>query len=591
MVFATQGFNEVGVKPRETQTITQEIQNLTKARKVNDNYVVVSADGEMIEEDHPVAEKISKPVNLVAADSNAAEQINVLLDDRFITYDDDYGFPFADENNRTLVPLRLTMEAFGAEVEWNPIENNALVIKDNITVTVPIGESFVYVNNTRVDNDTEAIALENRIYIPIRIVIEAFGAEVLWDEVNFRVVINSSPVENVLATLPRSFDLRSLEKVTDVKNQGPLGTCWAFATMAALESRLLPDEEWNFSENHISMQHGYNADQNQGGEFRMALSYLTRWAGPVREEDDQYGDGVSPANLKAVKHLQEAIILPSKNYEEIKKAIYLYGAVQSAVYSPIQDYNYNSNYYNEATNALYLYENKRSNHDVVLIGWDDDFSKENFLVQPKGDGAFIAKNSWGTEFGEEGYYYISYHDLNVGIDNIVYTRIDDPDNYNNIYQTDKLGWVGNLGYDQETAYFSNVYTTKERENLKAVSFYATGDNTTYEIYVVENFKNTSSFNERKLLTKGKIKFSGYYTIDFNENIVMEKGQTFAVVVKITTPGESYPVAIEYKADEYTANVIIEDGEGYISYNGDYWQSTEKTQNSNVILKAFTDYIN
>ena len=70
---------------------------------------------------------------------------------------------------------------------------------------------------------------------------------------------------------------------------------------------------------------------------------------------------------------------------------------------------------------------------------------------------------------------------------VVYTRLEGADNYDKIYQSDKLGWVGVLGFDQEDAYFANVYTAGKSEELKAVSFYATDAKTTYEVYVATKF--------------------------------------------------------------------------------------------------------
>ncbi|TCT11613.1 C1A family cysteine protease [Natranaerovirga pectinivora] len=533
-------------------------------------------------------DEVDEVEELVTLITNESPNVSIILDDLFIEYNDIFGYPFIDNNNRTQVPLRLTMEAFGAKVEWDPIESVASVIKNNTLVEVPIGESYVKVNGEEIQNETEAIIIDSRTYIPIRIVLEAFGAEVHWDRDNYFVIVNSTTSQNVLLSLPRKFDYRTTGRTTSVKNQGNLGTCWAFATLGALESSLMPGERWSFSEDHLSIQHGFNLGQNEGGEYNMSLAYLARWSGPIREVDDVYGDGISPTNIPAVKHLQEAIILPSKNYNEIKKAIYLHGGVQTSIYSPIQDSNFNSNYYNYERAALYNFDNRRSNHDVVIIGWDDDYPKENFLVQPQGNGAFIAKNSWGPDFGEEGYFYVSYYDRNVGINNIVYTRIDNPDNYDNIYQTDWLGWVGNLGYNSETAYFSNVYKTENREILRAVSFYATDDNTTYEIYYVDEFLNEYSLREKDFIQAGELSFAGYYTIDFEKDIIIEENTSFAVIVKITTPGASFPVAIEFNAGKHTANVVIDDGQGYISYDGHHWESTEEKQQSNVCLKAFTD---
>ena len=117
-----------------------------------------------------------------------------------------------------------------------------------------------------------------------------------------------------------------------MKNQGNLGTCWALAATSALEAALLPEETWSFSADHMSMQNGYEKNQNDGGAYPMAMAYLASWTGPVTEADDPYGDGYSPEGLQAVKHVQEMHLLKSASPDEIKREIYKYGAVQASVY-------------------------------------------------------------------------------------------------------------------------------------------------------------------------------------------------------------------------------------------------------------------
>ncbi len=102
---------------------------------------------------------------------------------------------------------------------------------------------------------------------------------------------------------------------------------------------------------------------------------------------------------------------------------------------------------------------------MVIIGWDDHYPKERFNHQPEGDGAFICLNSWGEGFGEDGCFYVSYYDTNIGDVNVLYSGITDPDYYTGIYQSDLCGWIGQVGYGQEEAYFANVYQAKAKEEL------------------------------------------------------------------------------------------------------------------------------
>ncbi|WP_077609726.1 lectin like domain-containing protein [Clostridium sp. Marseille-P2415] len=397
--------------------------------------------------------------------------------------------------------------------------------------------------------------------------------------------------------LPASYDGRKEGRVPDVKNQGNLGTCWAFASLQALEARLLPKESYDFSEDHMSLNNGFCIPQEEGGEYTMSMAYLLSWRGPVTETEDPYGDGISPDGVKAVKHVQEIQMIPGKDYEKIKRAVLLYGGVQSSLYTSMTNEDSRSVSYNEEAFAYCYIGSEPPNHDSVIIGWDDHYPKENFNAGVNGDGAFICMNSWGSGFGEQGYFYVSYYDSNIGLNNIVYTAVEDTDNYDHIYQTDLRGWAGQLGYGEETAWFSNVYESGDFERLRAVGFYATGSHTSYEVYVVRqvgeepDIVKGGDFDRKVLAAQGSFDYGGFYTVPLlenqPENLELSQGERFAVIVKITTPDAIHPAAIEYDAGDGRTFVDITDGEGYISADGSAWERVEKKQNCNLCLKAYT----
>ena len=378
------------------------------------------------------------------------------------------------------------------------------------------------------------------------------------------------------------------QQLPAVRNQGGYGTCWAFASLTAVETSLMPEEKYDFSEDNMVWNSGYFGAQYDGGDYTRAISYLASWRGPVLEEDDVYGDGINNSDAGVVKHVQEAQIIESKNLEAIKKAVFLYGGVESSLYTSMSYAGERSMYYNDKNYSYCYIGTKKPNHDVVIIGWDDNYSKDNFSVSLEGNGAFICVNSWGDSFGDDGLFYVSYYDSNIGIHNVVYTRVEDNDNYDNIYQSDLCGWVGQLGYECDTAYFSNVYTAQSDEELKAVGFYATGKDTSYEIYYVDNFEGTESFCNKVYLQSGKFTNEGYYTVDLNKAVNMAEGKKYAIIVKITTPGAVHPIAIEYKAGRSTKNVVIDDGEGYISLIGKSWEHVEESKECNICLKMYTN---
>ena len=354
-----------------------------------------------------------------------------------------------------------------------------------------------------------------------------------------------------------------------------------------IQENQLPEEKLQFSVDHMTMNNGFTLTQDDGGEYTMGMAYLAAWEGPVYEADDPYGDNKTNPDLTAVKHVQEMQIIDGKDYEKIKESVFLYGGVQTSIYNGLRSSQSKSPYYNQKTNSYCYIGTEKPNHDVVIIGWDDSYSKENFNVDLEGDGAFICQNSWGDTFGEDGVFYISYYDTNIGTHNVVYTKIEEPGNYDHIYQSDLCGWVGQLGYNKDSAYGANVYTTSQEEELVAAGFYATGKDSQYELYVVRNFENADSLTQRIPVASGKLSNAGYYTVDFNQAISLDAGERYAIVLHMITPGSVHPMAIEYAADEATANVILDDGESYISTNGARWDSVDTVEECNLCIKAFS----
>lgn len=388
--------------------------------------------------------------------------------------------------------------------------------------------------------------------------------------------------------LPSRYDARDAGKIPVIKSQGSLGTCWALTITSALEAALLPREHLVFSADHLSLNNGFHITQDEGGDYMMAMAYLSGWYGPVLEEEDPYGDGISPDGLEARVHVQEMQLLEGMDREEIKRMIYEYGPVQTSLYMDRKTTSAALDYYNKEQAAFFYPDPETPTHDVLILGWDDTYPKENFRIQPREDGAYICQNTWGDSFGQQGIFYVSYEDANIAVGGVAYTRVEPADNYDRIYQTDVCGWQGQQGYEEESCFFANVYQSEEAESLKAVGFYTTDVNSCYEIYTVNNFEDETSFDQRVLQKVGWIKNSGYFTVDLDRPVDLEAGERFAVVVKITTQGAAKPVAVELHKDVYSDTVTLEGKQGYLSLYGEAWEFTEEKFGTNVCLKAYTD---
>ncbi|MDD6660468.1 MAG: lectin like domain-containing protein [Lachnospiraceae bacterium] len=392
---------------------------------------------------------------------------------------------------------------------------------------------------------------------------------------------------NLPGVIPSRYSSAEHGRKPTVKSQGSYGTCWALAATSALESALLPEERIVFSADHLALHNAFTVPVNDGGDARMTMAYLSGWQGPVAETEDPYGDGYSPDGLSPVVHVQEIQLLDGADRQEIKRAVQKYGAVQTSLYLTRETVLPDAGYYNEWTAAYYNPQEETQNHEILILGWDDSFSRFLFAQVPDVDGAFICQNSWGEEFGDQGIFYVSYADAAIAGTAMVYTKIEPTDNYDRIYQTDDCGWRGRQGYDDGECWFANVYRAGDGEQLAAAGFYAVGEHTSYELYLVEAPSGTADFSNRRLLKSGTFLRSGYYTVELSEEIPLKNGEQFALLVKISTPGVKNPVAVEYRGDTDTKNVTTDGKYGFISHDGVDWDHTEKKYGSNVCLKAYT----
>lgn len=521
--------------------------------------------------------------NPLIASSVNENSLVVMIDNKEYT-GENYRF-YMDDNLSIMVPVRLLRDALNCSAHVYD-GRTLLVEKHNRTISFTLGENVAQVDGGPVEIVSKLAKKDGELYVSLDDLAEYLDYSYSWDmQSNSASATDASESATII---PTRYDLREKQRVTPVRDQGIYGTCWAFAALGAVESALLPEEQAQYAADHMTLCNGFNLTQYDGGDYTMGMAYLAAWKGPVYEADDPYGDEETNPELTAVKHVQEMQVINGKDYEKIKEAVFKYGGVQTSIYNALRSSQSQSPYYNKEESAYCYIGTEKPNHDVVIVGWDDSYPKENFSVDLEGDGAFICQNSWGTEFGEEGFFYISYYDTNIGTHNVVYTRIDNTDNYQNIYQSDLCGWVGQLGYNRDNIYGANVFTAGGGEELVAASFYATGKDSEYELYVVQDFEDRESLEHMIPVASGKLSNAGYYTVDFNQGISLDAGERYAIVLHIITPGSVHPLAIEFAADEATENVILDDGESYISANGTNWVSADTVQPCNLCIKGFSN---
>ena len=416
-------------------------------------------------------------------------------------------------------------------------------------------------------------------------------------------IVNDAFDAGSIGNLPIFYDLRDYDLVTSVKDQAGSGSCWAFATMAAMESFLLKTEgiEFDLSENNLKnimgsySENGTDWGPNDGGNEVLILAYLLRWSGAVLESDDPYNDSStrSPYDLPVVRYVQDVLFVPKRtgptDNDQIKMALMTYGALYTGIYWD-SSYESGKNYYYVGT---YPY----GNHAITIVGWDDTYSANNFKFKPPGDGAFIIKNSWGThdkygnEVGEEGYYYVSYYDnvfagrgSNEYFSAMAFTNLEKTDYYKSNYQYDPYGYTFSaVGYKNETAWFANEFVSETNNPLKAVGFYTFGSSN----YISRIYVN----GELKYRQEGNVQGAGYHTIKLNQMVNLHAGDKFRVEIKLTTPNTKYPIAIE-TTNSFISKANAHRNESFVSSNGRDWEdltTISSYSRANVCLKAYTGF--
>ena len=383
---------------------------------------------------------------------------------------------------------------------------------------------------------------------------------------------------------PPSYDLRTRGRLSPIRDQDPYGTCWAFATYGSLESCLLPGEAWDFSENNLVWFSGFDSEPyNGGGNYWMSTAYLARWDGPVTEADDPYGSGThpEPATLSKAKHVQEVLILPSKqgaSCDAIKQALMTHGAVATTMYSlGMRDYMSGDAYYYPAAGG------QSPDHAVAIVGWDDAYPAGSFRTRPPGDGAFIVRNSWGSGWGDGGYFYASYYDKHIGVSAWCFSGAEPPTNYDHIYQYDPLGCVTSWGYGTPTVWLANAFTATASGSIDAVSVYTFYTGTTYQV-LAGTTPQTMTVRGSGTLTN-----AGYHTISLSTPLPVARGRSFAVGVKLTSgSGETYLIPIEMPDAGYSMDAEASPGQSFFSLDGSTWYDAtdEIHSEANICLKAF-----
>ena len=434
-----------------------------------------------------------------------------------------------------------------------------------------------------------------------------------------------------------------------IKNQKSTNECWAFATTSMIETNVTKtrNKKIELSPRHMDYatsktfldgtnKKGYNREVGFGN-FSISLGYCTSGSGPVLETDMPFEDNENKVNLsqidkkpvlKVENYVRFADILKKYDadgnmkytnggtnvYTEsqvlgvrnlIKEHIKKYGAV-GAFTCLGGDITKNLNidkvkneesqfisYYNNDSNKMY-------DHAITIIGWNDDYSKENFNdnCKPKNDGAYIVLNSSGGTNDVLSLMMVSYEDVYIEYGNYGIMSTTDID-YNNIYQYDEYGYNVPLaltnsqtGKKVGSGYIANVFSrnaSNKDEYLNEVSIYVA---TTSNVDVYVNTENDDKTKITKVASAGILE-PGYHTIKLATPLKLT-GSKFVVAAKLTADEVNIPTETNLLSNNgkstFWDNVTSQAGQSFISLDGENWTDiNNNVKDSNVCLKAFTTY--
>ena len=464
------------------------------------------------------------------------------------------------------------------------------------------------------NSSIKADETENTGYVPMP-----------WEE---NVPSYESPNAKIATSIPSSY-MNNIDKIEETypkaKDQGEYGTCWAFSGIELAEFQMINKGEARktidlselalayFTYNSVtdplggtkgdklSIQGG-NDFLSVGGNLLFGARGMFKWQGPIAEKLAPY-DTAETVLKKGIEsnraynfdeaHLENMYLISrSSNASDIKKYIMENGAVGVQYYASGDESDFKKVTYSPSTGVsqkVYTYYCPyplQANHVVVIVGWDDNFSKSNFKNSPGKNGAWLVRNSWADSISEDygSYFWLSYYDKSLQDAAYVYD-FGSKDNYDYNYQYDGGSVVWASGYTKAANIFTVNSSSTYGEKLEAVNLSFINDSSvSYKIKIYTDLSSDNPYSGVLVSSQsGVTKYAGMYTIKLKNPVLLNKGSKYAVVVE-TSGGVSIDSECDYNLGWGKSVVSSSSGQS-MYYSGNTWKN--KT-NGNFCIKAYTN---
>lgn len=416
------------------------------------------------------------------------------------------------------------------------------------------------------------------------------------------------------ALYPGTYNANKEGFVTDVKNQRNTSLCWAFSLASNLETSLLTrgQKYYDLSEEQLAYFWANRVNDPLGntpndkitrtqsnyhgtGNGRVASFFLSTWSGMTTEEKVPFQSSAVtwPDSLAYdTSAYMEDAIFSQYTVERTKQLLMEYNSVSAMIYML-------DNYYYPDTASYSCPQSGLVNHAVTIVGWDDTYSKENFPSASgvKNDGAWIVKNSYGKNWGKNGYFYLSYEDQSIT--NLVSNTASTSEEYNNNYFYDGAA-AGTVTFPSKTInngyYVSNIFKATagngKDEELGEIVTAIPQDNTDFQIQVYTDLKNTSDPTSGTPAYAEPVDYTqplaGIHTIHLNTPVKIPQGTFYSVVIRIPDGSNKFYVEKTTTSTSwFTATAGIDPDQSFFSTSGKKWYDAGNQYNCCFSVKAHT----